>query len=112
MSEQPTRPRRAAAGADPATIARMRSLVSSGARLGEDGFEAVVASLTARQREVFALMVEAIVERGKAPDPHEIATKLSVHYTSAKRTMDRISRIIPELVVSYHHIRNASGNNS
>lgn len=98
--------------ADPATVARMRSLVSSGARLGEDGFEAVVASLTARQREVFALMVEAIVERGKAPDAHEIAEKLGVHYTSAKRTIDRISRVIPELVVSYHHIRNARGNNS
>jgi hypothetical protein len=90
-------------------VARMRALMAEGEQLGEEGLAVIVASLPTRQREVFALMVESFLA-GNAPDAHDVARKLGVHYTSAKRTIDRIYGALPKLVVEYHNIRKSRGN--
>ncbi|MNS55218.1 hypothetical protein D3C72_880450 [compost metagenome] len=91
-----------------AALARARARLSS-APLGSEAFALIVESLPARQREVLALMAEAIAD-GQAPDPHAIAKKLGCHYTSAKRTMDRLTRSLAASVDAAYDIRNIPRN--
>lgn len=91
-------------------LERARARLSSG-RLGAERFRLIVATLTPRQREVLALMAEAVVE-GKAIDPHAIAAKLGCHYTSAKRTIDRIKRSLAASVDAVYDIKNIPSNNN
>lgn len=90
-------------------VARMRALFSSGFRLGPEGLAAIVKSLTRKQRDIFSLIAVDVVE-GRAPDAHNIAKRLDIHYTSAKKRLDDILRILPALVVEYHDIKTGRRN--